>query len=94
MDRAQNPDQWPEDEKRLMSSILEYLAEHPNAMDSMEGIAKFWIMRNAVRVEFNKLKQVLFRLVERGVLEQVESGSNILFRINSGSGGGTQEKSN
>ena len=32
-----------------MFSVLEYLAEHPNAMDSMEGMAESWVMRNAVQ---------------------------------------------
>src|SRR5262249_36417011 len=78
---AVEPGRGHEDEERLMIAILDYLAEHPNAMDSMEGIADFWIARSAIRVELRRLKQVLTRLVESGVLERIESGSQTFFRI-------------
>jgi hypothetical protein len=94
VNRAPEADRRPDDEERLMVAILDYLAEHPNAMDSMEGIGEFWILRNTVRVEFNKLKQVLARLVECGALEQIESGSRTLFRIKNAGRNRTKKAAN
>ena len=94
MNRASEPERGREDEERLMIAILDYLTEHPNAMDSLEGIAEFWILRNSVRVELNKLEQVLTRLVECGALEQIDSGARILFRIRSASRGSNKAAAN
>jgi hypothetical protein len=33
----------------LVRVILAYLAEHPQAMDTIEGIAEWWVRRQEVR---------------------------------------------
>ena len=65
----------------LEAEILEYLAEHPNAMDTLEGIAGWWLERHRIRVSVEALSRVLERLVESGVLEMKRGLHEPLFRL-------------
>jgi hypothetical protein len=57
-------------EEKLANAILEYLAEHPQASDSLEGIAEWWIMRQQIRVEVTTVAKVLRQLTQSGLLEE------------------------
>ena len=59
------------DEDQVAEAILAYLAEHPQAMDTMEGIAEWWLMRQHIRVTVMMLARVLRRLTEQGVVEEL-----------------------
>ena len=68
-------------DEEVAASILAYLAEHPKAMDSLEGIASWWIMRHQVRVNVMKLTQVLGELTERGLVEEIGEGEQRRYRL-------------
>lgn len=65
----------------LESAVLAYLTEHPRAMDTLGGIAQWWVERQRIRVEVTALSSALSRLVERGVLQKVGVGENPLYRL-------------
>jgi Fe2+ or Zn2+ uptake regulation protein len=73
-------DVWQHDEE-LAEAILQYLAEHPHAMDTLEGIAEWWLMRQQVRVQVNALARVLRQLTEQGFLEAIGSGEDTRYRL-------------
>lgn len=77
-----------DDDTDLEAALLAYLGEHPDAMDSLPGIAEWWVTRHRVRVETERVARVLRRLVERAVLEQVGCGDAALYRLRAGRGGG------
>jgi hypothetical protein len=68
-------------EADLEEAVMQYLAEHPKATDSFEGIAEWWIMRRQVRVEVETLEKVLGGLTERGLLEKIGSGEYARYRL-------------
>jgi len=70
---------WREDD--VTDIVLEYLTEHPQASDTLKGIAEWWIMRQRVRVEVNILKKVLRQLTGSGVLEASGEGENRRYRL-------------
>jgi hypothetical protein len=76
---SQESDRQHEDE--LTSAVLRYLAENPRAMDTLEGIAEWWIARQQIRVEVTTLARVLRRLAERGVLEVTGSGEYTRYSL-------------
>jgi hypothetical protein len=78
-------ERWCEEEE-MADAIIRYLAEHPQASDTLEGIAEWWIMRRQVRVEINKLKKALHRLTERGLLEKIGTGDNAQYRLKAKAG--------
>jgi hypothetical protein len=71
-------------EEALRAVVLSYLAEHADAMDTIEGIAEWWIARQQIRVDVERLAYVLERLAGEGVLEIVGDGSQRLYRLRDG----------
>ncbi len=82
MNTSLNPQDsdWKHEEE-LTSAVLGYLAEHPRAMDTLEGIAEWWIARQQIRVEVATLASVLRRLTERGLLEVTGSGEYARYSL-------------
>ncbi|HEY6988843.1 MAG TPA: hypothetical protein VH369_10690 [Bryobacteraceae bacterium] len=68
-------------EREVAEAVLGYLREHPKAMDTLEGIAYFWVMRQRVAAEVTILSRVLERLTASGRLEKIGSGENALYRL-------------
>lgn len=71
--------QWSEME--FADAIFGYLAEHPQASDTLEGIAEWWIMRYQVRVNLNTLKSVLLQLTNNGFLEKTMVGDTECYHL-------------
>jgi Fe2+ or Zn2+ uptake regulation protein len=68
-------------EKQLEQAVVSYLHEHPHAMDTLEGIAEWWIMRQKVRVDIETLTRALERMTDRGLLERIGSGESARYRL-------------
>ena len=68
-------------EEQLAEAIMDYMNEHPQAMDTLEGIAEWWIMRQRVRVDVEALARVLNHLTDQGVLERLGSGDTARYRL-------------
>jgi len=68
-------------DEEMAQAILAYLAEHPQAMDSVEGIAQWWIMRQQIRVNVKTLARVLRGLAERGLLEELGDEGQRRYRL-------------
>lgn len=65
----------------LAELVLGYLREHPHAMDTLSGIAHWWVLRQQIRVDLENLQRALDLLTERGVLEGVGSGEMRRYRL-------------
>lgn len=65
----------------LEEAILDYLREHPDAMETREGIAAWWVMRRVVRAEVEAITRVLHALTERGVLEEIGTMTQCRYRL-------------
>jgi len=70
--------------REIADSVLDYLRECPHAMDTVDGIADWWIVRARVRTDMILLTQVLEQLTSTGVLEQVGSGDARRYRLKPG----------
>jgi Fic family protein len=68
-------------DEEVAQLILAYLAEHPQAMDTAEGVADWWLMREQVRVSTATVTRALRRLVERGLLEEFGEGEQRRYRL-------------
>lgn len=68
-------------DEEVAQDILGYLAEHPQAMDTAEGIAEWWIMRQQIRVNVTRLTRVLRGMTERGQLEEIGTGEQRRYRL-------------
>jgi hypothetical protein len=68
-------------EKMLGELVLGYLEEHPQAMETLEGIAEWWIERQRIRVDVQALSRALQALTEQDVLETVGTGPTRRYRL-------------
>jgi hypothetical protein len=81
---SDNNSSMSDDDRRteeLTQAILGYLAEHPGAMDTLEGIAGWWLLRQQVRTEVLRVAHVLDRLTSSGVLEEIGTGNTCRYRL-------------
>ena len=65
----------------LGGEILRYLKRYPGAMDSIEGIAEWWIMEARLIQTMEDITGVMSELVSRGVVEEIRTASNTLYRL-------------
>ncbi len=59
--------------------ISRYLQSRPNAMDSLEGILSWWLLKQQVEESAGVVKSAMEYLVSLGVVEQVESAGKNLY---------------
>lgn len=55
---------------QVRSLVIGYLNDHPTAMDTLDGIAAWWIRRQQIDIEVRRIARVLDTLVAEGVLER------------------------
>ena len=69
-------------DRRLPSpapEILDYLARHPDAQDTIDGIIHWWVLDVYVRKWAPKIAETVAQLVERGFLEEKSSSDGKTF---------------
>jgi hypothetical protein len=61
--------------------ILDYLARHPEAQDTIDGILHWWVLDACIRKWAPKIAETVAQLVEQGFLEQSQSADgNVFYR--------------
>lgn len=80
-DKVAGPNSRVWGKAELNYAVRQYLVDHPQAMDTLEGIAEWWLTRQDARVELETLARVLRDLTAEGVLEQMGSGDQARFRL-------------
>jgi Fe2+ or Zn2+ uptake regulation protein len=74
-------DKSSNDDSVLRQAILNYLEEHPDAMEALDGIAEWWIARSQIRVEVEALGRVLEELTQSGVLKEMRVTGKTYYRL-------------
>ena len=69
------------EERRVARVIQNYLAHHPKAMDTLEGIAEWWIPREHVRANITIIEKVLADLIRQGTVEAFGTGKDMRYRL-------------
>jgi hypothetical protein len=59
--------------------ILDYLARHPEAQDTIDGILHWWVLDACIRKWAPKIAETVAQLVEQGFLEQSQSVDGKVF---------------
>jgi hypothetical protein len=63
--------------------ILSYLAENPDAQDTLEGVVEWWVFERKLRSRTSLVEQALARLVSKGlVIERKGADARSRFRVN------------
>jgi hypothetical protein len=62
--------------------ILDYLARHPEAQDTIDGILHWWVLDSCIRQWAPKITETVNQLITGGFLEQKSSGDgNVFYRL-------------
>lgn len=61
--------------ERLAGEVLRYLQRHPNAADTVEGIAQWWIARQRLVETRAQVRAALDRLVARHLVEAADAAN-------------------
>jgi len=59
--------------------ILDYLAMHPEAQDTLDGILHWWVLDACVKKWAPKIAETVAKLVEQGFLEEKPSPDGQTF---------------
>ena len=78
------PQNNDEENKILAEQIVRYLKSHPEAADSLEGIAKWWIPQQQYIESVEKVYKALNYLIENKIVSRkiLSDGSKIYVRKN------------
>src|ERR1700750_734295 len=83
--RACRPLQCVQNQPSLPSpapEILDYLARHPDAQDTIDGILHWWVLDSCIRKWAPKIAETVAHLVEKGFLEERKSADGrLLYRV-------------
>ncbi len=66
----------------LEEQVLKYLIEAPEAGDTVEGIAEWWLLEQNIRSALDEVRQALDVLVAGGWLEVSSSHGGTRYRLN------------
>jgi hypothetical protein len=71
------------EKSEIAHEILGYLAEHPDAQDSLEGIVEWWLLERRLRRKTQLVKEVLADLVAQGLVQQSQNrDAHSRYRLN------------
>ena len=59
--------------------ILTYLEQNPDAVDTVEGITRFWMVRENAEIAMAKVARTLDKLVKKGRIKVFQSLDGTLF---------------
>jgi hypothetical protein len=73
----------PTGQSQITYDILAYLAEHPKAQDTVEGIVEWWLLEERIKNRTITVQEALAELVAKGfVLKREGVDTRTFYRIN------------
>lgn len=67
----------------VAQELLDYLARHPDAQDTLEGIVEWWLLEEKIRRRAFEVREALAELVECGLIrERKGKDARTHYRIN------------
>jgi hypothetical protein len=77
MKRRNLADQRKQDETWTVAlKILRYLAQHPNAADTADGVLEWWLLKQSIFDEERVVEKALAGLVEQKLIFKVEAADS------------------
>lgn len=67
------------DMQQIADDITNYLARHANAADTLEGITKWWLLRQRIEDTSVQVQQALEYLCDKGEIKSVRAGGKTIY---------------
>ena len=72
-----------DDVESVAAEIMTYLQERPMASDSLDGIAQWWLVQQAIVKNINLVEQALEQLANEGkVSKKTNTNSDAIYSLN------------
>jgi hypothetical protein len=69
--------------QQIAYDILAYLAERPDAQDTLKGVAEWWLSEQTVNSNTALVEEALAELTGKGlVLERMGEGARTYYKVN------------
>jgi hypothetical protein len=62
--------------------ILAYLADNPDAGDTLDGIVEWWMLTQTIKFETHTVSQAVAKLVADGLIIEKRINSRIIYKVN------------
>jgi hypothetical protein len=69
-----------QDKSRIAGEILAYLEQHPEAEDTEEGIAKWWLLKVGINREIDGIRDALEDLEGRSKIESFSVSGKKIYK--------------
>jgi hypothetical protein len=67
----------------IEEDIMSYLLDHPGAKDTQEGIVRWWVLEQRIKLETLQVEKALAKLVQREWLQQRRGAdSHVHYSLN------------
>ena len=67
---------------QLADTIRQYLINHPNSADTLEGVVNWWLVRQRYENAMSKVSQALELMVKQGELIKIQhQGSHPIYKV-------------
>jgi hypothetical protein len=71
------------DKREACHHILGYLVDHPDAGDTLDGIAEWWLLHQKIRFETRTVSRAVAQLVAQDlIVEQKGPDGRLIYRAN------------
>lgn len=71
------------EKSRIAQELLSYLARHPDAQDTLDGICEWWLLEEKIKRRKAEIREVLGELVRSGlVMENPGRDEHTRYRLN------------
>jgi len=71
------------DEQTVARAIFDYLQAHPDAADTLEGIAQWWLLRECTERRLVEVEHAISILLAEGSIVQISrAGRPLYFKLN------------
>jgi hypothetical protein len=71
------------DKSQITREVLAYLADHPEAQDTLEGIIEWWLLEQQIKRHTERVKECMADLVTQGlVIEHQSIDAHVRYQMN------------
>ncbi len=71
--------QQPEKVRLVAERICRYLESRPNALDSLDGILRWWLLKQKLEESTELVQAAMDYLVSSGVVDQIDSSGRTFY---------------
>ena len=80
------PDKEAYGPDEIVEAIEDYLRVRPQAADTLEGIARWWLSGNLQNASLDQIQQAVDELCRRGVLKATQRSGQVIYQSAAASG--------